>query len=211
MAGITEDDPVPPQESPGRKSKAVIVLQLMKRWRNVQYDRRPGRRPPSILMSKLIADNAGQTVTLSRELLHQARRMLSVFEYCQATGLLMSEASPVCPEDLLTDRWPASPEEQSQFTVDLRELVRDSERLVEGCDLDEMRTILARLFGEDPTGAVVEAYAERFGKTIRQGQSRHESGTGRLVVPTAAGIVGVRPLPSSATPRHTHYGEALEG
>ena len=211
MAGITEDDPVPPQESPGRKSKAVIVLQLMKRWRNVQYDRRPGRRPPSILMSKLIADNAGQTETLSRELLHQARRMLSVFEYCQATGLLISEASPVCPEDLLTDRWPASPEEQSQFTVDLRELVRDSERLVEGCDLDEMRTILARLFGEDPTGAVVEAYAERFGKTIRQGQSRHESGTGRLVVPTAAGIVGVRPLPSSATPRHTHYGEALEG
>lgn len=49
LAGSTEDDPVPPQESPGRKSKAAITLQLMKRWRNVQYDRRPGRRPPSIL------------------------------------------------------------------------------------------------------------------------------------------------------------------
>ena len=211
MAGITEDDPVPPQESPGRKSKAVIVLQLMKRWRNVQYDRRPGRRPPSILMSKLIADNAGQTETLSQELLHQAHRMLSVFEYCQATGRLICEANPMCPEDLLTDRWPPSSDEQLQFTTDLRELVKDSKRLVEGCDLSEMGAILAKLFGEDPTGAVVEAYAERFGKTIRKGQSRHVPGTGRLVVPTAAGIVAARPVPSSATPRHTHYGEGPEG
>ena len=35
LAGIVEDDPVPPQEHPGRKSMAVIVLQLLKRWRNV--------------------------------------------------------------------------------------------------------------------------------------------------------------------------------
>ena len=77
LEGSAQDDPVPPQELPGQKSKAVIVLQLMKRWRNVRYDRRPGRRPPSILLSNFVADNAGRTDTLSHELLHQARQLLS--------------------------------------------------------------------------------------------------------------------------------------
>ncbi len=207
LAGSTEDDPVPPQESPGRKSKAVIVLQLIKRWRNVWFDRRPGRRAPSILLSKLVGDNAGQTATLSHELLHQARMMLSVFEECQAAGRLICEANPVCSEDLLTDRWPASTEEQSEFIGDLQDLVKDAERLAEGCPLDEMRAILAKLFGENPTGAAVEAYVERFGKPIRQGQSRHESGSGRLVVPAVTASLAARAVSSSATPKHTHYGE----
>lgn len=130
--GSAQDDPVPPQELPGRKSKAVIVFQLMKRWRNVRYDRRRGRRPPSILLSKFIADNAGRTDTLSHELLHQARQLLSMFEECQAVGRLISEVNPVCSEDLLTDRWPLSTEEQLQFVSDLRALVKDAGRLAEG-------------------------------------------------------------------------------
>ena len=207
MAGSTEDDPVPPQEPPGRKSMAVIVLQLMKRWRNVQYDRRLGRRPPSILMSKLVADNAGQTDTLSKELVHQARQMLSVFEECQESSRLIHEVNPVCSEDLLTDRWPVSTEEQSQFIGDLRHLVADVEWLVKGCSLDKMKTILTRLFGEHPTGAAIEAYVERFGKPIREGRSRHEARSGRLVVPAAATTVAARPASSSKTPPHTHYGE----
>lgn len=208
MAGSAEDDPVPPQEPLGRKSMAVIVLQLMKRWRNVQYDRRLGRRPPSILMSKLVADSAGQTDSLAHELLHQARQMLSVFEGCHRSGRLIHEANPVCSEDLLTDRWPVSIEEQSQFIGDLENLVADAERLVKGCSLDEMKAILTRLFGEHPTGAAIEAYVERLGKPIRDGQSRHEAGTGRLVVPVAATTVAPRPARSSKTPPHRHYGEA---
>ena len=210
LDGSAQDDPVPPQELPGQKSKAVIVLQLMKRWRNVRYDRRLGRRPPSILLSNFVADNAGRTDTLSHELLHQARQLLSVFEEWQAVGRLISKVNPVCSEDLLTDRWPLSRDEQSQFVSDLRALVKDAERLAEGCPLDEMRAILSKLFGENPTGAVVEAYVERFGKPIRAGHSRHESGAGRLVVPAMATSVAAKPAPSSATPKHTHYGEVLD-
>ena len=132
LAGIVDDDPVPPQEHPGRKSMAVIVLQLLKRWRNVQYDLRTGRRPPSILMSKLVADNAGHTETLSRELLYQSRQMLEAFVHCQAVGKRIHVENPTCLVDVLTDRWPASMGEQVQFIEDLRELVKDAERLVKG-------------------------------------------------------------------------------
>ena len=208
LAGIVDDDPVPPQEHPGRKSMAVIVLQLLKRWRNVQYDLRTGRRPPSILMSKLVADNAGHTETLSRELLYQSRRMLEAFEYCQAVRKPIHVENPTCPADVLTDRWPASMSEQAQFIEDLRELVKDVERLVEGCRLDEIKEILTKLFGEEPTGAAVDAYAERIGESIRTGNGRHQTGSGRIVVPaaTVAGVTAL-PTPVRATPPHKFHGD----
>ena len=212
LAGSTEDDSVPPQESPGRKSKAAITLQLMKRWRNVQYDRRPGRRPPSILMSKLIAENAGYTETLSQELLYQTGQMLAAFEGYQASGMLIHAANPVCPEDILTDRWPGSMQEQMQFIKDLRELVKDVERLVDDCPLDDMREILTKLFGEEPTGAAINEYAKRMGGVIRSGKSRYRPGSGRIVVPTAVGTgVVTRPTPVRATPKHTFHGGSWQG
>ncbi len=99
-------DSVPPQEPPLRKSKAVIVLQLLKRWRNVQYDTRSGRRPPSIMIAKLVADAANHTDRLSEELLLQAKYMLSVFQQAHNQGRLVHIVNPVCTEDVLTDRWP---------------------------------------------------------------------------------------------------------
>ena len=208
VAGIIEDDPVPPQEHPGRKSMAVIVLQLLKRWRNVRYDLRPGRRPPSILMSKLIADNVGQADTLSHELLYQSRQMLAAFKRWQAAGRRIHMANPTCPSDVLTDRWPAAMWEQAQFIEDLRELVKDAERLVEECSLDDIKEILTKLFGEEPTGAAVDAYAKRVGGAIRTGKGRHQTGSGRIVVP-AASVTGVvaSPTPVRATPPHRFHGD----
>ena len=211
LRGTIDDDPIPPLESPGRKSKAVIVLQLLKRWRNVQYDSRQGRRPPSILLSKLIAENAGKTQTLSEELLHQARQILTEFERWHNLGMLIRVANPVCTEDVLTDRWPASKMEQAQFVHDLRGLVEDVEHLVAGCPLDKMREILTRLFGEQPTGAAINAYAERQGAAIQDGTSRQYPGSGRIVIPaTAATPALALATPVRTTPKHRFYGDYWE-
>lgn len=63
---------MPAQQAAHEKAKAVIVLQLLKRWRNVQYDRRNVRRPPSVMMTRLVADAANNTETLFSELALQA-------------------------------------------------------------------------------------------------------------------------------------------
>ena len=100
--------------------------------------------------------------------------------------------------------------EQAQFIEDLRDLVKDVERLVEGCLLDEIKEILTKLFGEEPTGAAVDAYAERIGESIRTGKGRHETGSGRIVVPAAsvAGVVA-SPTPARATPPHRFHGDQV--
>lgn len=200
-----DSDSVPPQQPPFRKSKAVIVLQLLKRWRNVQYDSRQGRRPPSIMIAKLVADAANHTDRLSEELLLQAKHMLSIFRQCYERGQLVHIVNPVCEKDVLTDRWPESPQDQALFIHDLENLVLKAERLVEGCDLEEMQAIMASLFGEVPATEAVKALNERIGKNIRDGRSRHDPGNGGLSIPALITPPVSRPAPRP-TPRHKFYG-----
>ena len=204
IQAAADSDPVPPQEPPFRKSKAVIVLQLLKRWRNVQYDSRSGRRPPSIMLAKLVADAANHTDRLSEELLRQAKYMLSVFRQYHNQDQLVHIVNPVCREDVLTDRWPESRQDQASFINDLEMLIAKVERLVSGCDLLEMQKIMVSLFGEVPTLEAVKAFAEGRGKEIDDGRSLHDSGVGKLIVPAL--VASVKPSGTWATPRHTFYG-----
>ena len=64
------------------------------------------RRPPSVLLTKLIGDNANQTRTLAEELEYQAGCMLARFEYEVSRNRKIVEVNPRCPRDVLTDRWP---------------------------------------------------------------------------------------------------------
>ena len=203
-----ESEPVPTPQPIFRKSKAVIVLQLLKRWRNLCYQNRAGRRPPSILLSRLIADAANHTDRLSEELLHQARHLQSVFQTADREGRLVHIANPVCDDDILTDRWPESPQSQRQFLRYIERLVHQLERLDGDCDLQEMRTILADLFGEVPATSAVTAFGDRMGQAIQAGQSQHRPGVGGLVIPAIGlGAPAVTAEPVRTTPAHTFYGE----
>ena len=200
-----ESDPVPVQEPAFRKSKAVIVLQLLKRWRNVQYDSRSGRRPPSIMIAKLVADAANHTARLSEELLLQARHMLSVFHWSHSQGQRVHIVNPVCAEDVLTDRWPGSLQDQALFIGDLEDLVQKVEWLVEGRDLEVIQQIMVSLFGEAPAKEAVRAFNDRIGNEIRGGHSRHDPQKAGLIIPGSVASVTVPPG-IRATPRHTFYG-----
>ena len=201
-----QSEPVPVQEPPFQKSKAVIVLQLLKRWRNLMYDRRPGRRPPSILIAKLVADAANKTSCLSDELRHQTQDMLRVFQWYHERGRCIYAQNPVCPEDILTDRWPGSLDEQNVFIRDLERLVESVQRLTAGCGLDEMQEIMVNLFGEIPARDAVRAFNEEQGKSMREGESRHRPGTGSIALSTGVIGSGKSSLGSRSTPEHTFYG-----
>ena len=210
MLAKAASDPVPSQEPLFRKSKAVVVLQLLKRWRNVQYDSRQGRRPPSIMIAKLVADAANHTDRLSEELLYQAGYILSVFRRAHDQDRPVHIVNPMCEGDLLTDRWPESLQPQALFICDLEDLVRKAERLVAGCDLEEMQHIMVSLFGETPARDAIRAFNERNGNVIGGGRSRYDSHKGRLVVPTAVAGSSA-PVIARSTPRHTFYGTERRG
>lgn len=199
-----DSDPVPQQEPPFRKSKAVMVLQLLKRWRNVQYDTRSGRRPPSIMIAKLVADAANHTDHLCEELLYQAQYILSVFRQYHDRDQLVHIVNPACEQDVLTDRWPGSLQDQTLFINDLEDLIRKVKRLGEGPDLEVMQEIMVSLFGEAPAKQAVQAFNKRTGDEIGGGRSQYDPQKGGLIAPVAATVIA--PSVTRPTPRHTFYG-----
>ena len=178
-----DSEPVPPQQPPFQKSRAVVVLQLLKRWRNVQYDTRDGRRPPSIVIAKLVADASDGDRSLSQELVHQARHMLSVVKGQHDRRRLIHMANPKCQEDILTDRWPESWVDQGVFVNDLRGLIQNLERLSGEIVLKEIQEIMIDLFGESPAREIITVFARDYGQEIRRGRSNHSTDTGKLVTP----------------------------
>ena len=198
LVEAADAEPVPQPEPATLKSLAVVALQLLKRWRNVQYHHRGARKPPSIVMSKLVADAAGQTATLSEEMLHQAVSMLEFFERSHNAGQCVNVVNPACPADVLTDRWPGTIEQQAVFLNDLRRLVGRLKQL-DDCDLGEMKQIMVELLGEGPTAKSFEEFSKSIGHQIKRGQGRHHRKGGRIVLPGAA-ATGI------STPKHKFYG-----
>lgn len=207
MAAQADTEPVPAQKPAAAKSMAAIALQILKRWRNVQYESRPGRCPPSIMISKMVADTVHQTNGLLAEVLVHARHMHSQLQTAHNRGMLIRVANPVCDQDVLTDRWPRSLADQEVFINDLATLVASLELLQSGRDLAVMKMVMKRLFGEDPTERVFMHFNQSIGSTVRAG-SRHVRRDGRLVVPrTTNGVdAGATAAGTVATPKHTFYG-----
>jgi hypothetical protein len=198
-------DPVPDQMPVYRKSRAVICLQLIKRWRNLAYDRRHVRLrvPPSVLLAYYIAVNANQTRTLADELIHQIECIIAALEAAERSYRTVQEFNPACPEDELTDRWPADLAEQRVFINELRAFALRLHRLRDGVPLAEMQRILEDLFGERPAREAVRKYT---------GQHIGDNNTGKGVHILRSGSIpalGSSAVPAEArpTPRSSPWGD----
>ena len=202
---LAEGEDLPEQEPAHHKSPAVIALQLIKRWCNVRYDQNPDGRPPSVMISKMVADFANRTDTLSEELLHQVRSIKDEIYRFHNQRRLIHVVNPVCKKDVFTDSWPRSLKEQSDFLVHLDDFVKKLEFLRDGCDLREMKKTMVHLFGEAPTGEVFKEFNETLGKTRERGKLHHNPRGGRLDL-TSSGIVSGVGSGTRPTRKSTFYG-----
>jgi SMODS domain-containing protein len=180
-------EPVPDQEPAYRKSRALVALQLAKRWRNVLFAKRERaklRRPPSVLLSKHFADHANRTATLSEEVEHQARQLLLRLEAEKAAGRLVHEVNPRCREDVLTDRWPEVPTNQNLMIEDLHDFTADMRLLRSGTlSIDSSRAHVRRATREKrrerlhvPGGASPRGVRHRPHRPARSGARGGDAG-----------------------------------
>jgi hypothetical protein len=196
---------VPDRKPAHGKSRALIALQLLKRWRNALFDRSDRaklRRPPSVLLTKMIGDNANRTMTLAEELEHQASRMLARFEYEINRNSKIVEVNPRCPQDVFTDRWPETMSDQKLMVDDLKDFIAKIQRLRSGTlDLAQMSAILEGLFGQRPVRKAVEDYVASMapGRT-----GRVVTSSGRVLAPGAGSVT---PSAASAIPAHKFFGD----
>jgi hypothetical protein len=200
-----EFTPVPAHSSEdGGKSATVVAMQLLKRNRNLRYNNRRGRMPPSVMIAAFAGESAVPGNSISGALDAIVSHMLDVLSTAQAEGRLVDVRNPRCSVDRFTDRWPENLSAQSTYIDDLKIFRRQLAAVMsDELSLPEKRKLLALMFGEGPAQAVIDDFAARIGKSVREG-TRDIGVTGR-VLPVAAAPAVVRP--ATAQPRgHTFYG-----
>lgn len=199
--------PVPEQCPAYQKSRAVIALQLIKRWRNLAYDKRHGARrlPPSVLLAFYVATHANQTKSLAEELSFQVESMLAVLRLAHERGKMVSASNPMCEDDILTDRWPADLSDQAAFIRELTDFAVKLRRLRGEIGLPEMQQILEDLFGEKPARSAVKDHVRRVGQDVGSTGSRFMPG--KAAIPAA--VAGSVAAPSSvrSAPSHKFFGD----
>lgn len=202
-----ETEPLPDQVSPHQASRALVCLQLIKRFRNLRYNHRNGRCPPSILLSQQVAAHYVQERGLGRALLSHAVNMRDIFKGQIEQARLLHAANPVCGEDVLTDRWPGSQTDQTTWLRDLEHLVQTLTTYVYGdLSLSQRQDILTDLFGETPAKGAISDFATRMGRDKEREASRFAPGTGRLIVPASPLVL---PRAGRVEPRTSYFGGRL--
>ncbi|PYE40393.1 hypothetical protein DFI02_1174 [Rhizobium sp. PP-F2F-G20b] len=202
----SEAEPVPAQAPAYRKSRAVIALQLIKRWRNLAYDARHqgNRLPPSVVLAHSVAVNANRTSSLSEELLHQVSCLIVELEHAERAGRVYEAFNPTCePHDKLTDRWPEDLRSQRVFIDELRAFAVEVERLRKGLPISEMRKILEKLFGEKPASDSIRNFMDRQVDDDRGGRAAHIPATGTVAAVTSIAT----PAYARATPQRSPWGD----
>jgi hypothetical protein len=204
-----ETEQVPEQIPAYRKPPAVVALQLLKRNRNVRYETRSGRRPPSVFLAQRVGSTSSGTGRPFAELLFQARALRDYLKQHHDSGRLVHVTNPRCPEDVFTDRWPGTLDNQKIYLEDLNQLITQLARLEHESDLETIQEVFSRLFGEDVSTSVVREFADKSGASIASGQLRTERNTGRVSL-VESGLAGLSFATTSSTrgaPRHTFFGE----
>ncbi|GAN78762.1 nucleotidyltransferase domain-containing protein [Acidocella aminolytica] len=200
-----QTEPLPDQLKPHETSRALLSLQLTKRFRNLRYNDRDHRCPPSVLLCRLIAEHKVFKSGFAVALLSHVTYIRDEFRAAQQAKQLYYAVNPVCPTDVLTDRWPGSLADQGLWCRDLNHYVDQLTVYVHGSPtLAQRQAILADLFGEQAARSAVRDFADRMGKDKEAGRSRYTPGTGRLVVPAAPALLA--PTRGRTEPRTNYFG-----
>ena len=196
-----EQEPVPKYEVVENKSQSTVVLQLIKQWRNFQYQSGDDKGPPSVLLSRIVAEVSNPALTLSADLEASSRNVASFIERRIANRQPIT--NPVCDEDVLTDRWTVDSPEARTFVSNISAFADDIRKIRSGADTAETRKILAKMFGEYPTRDALKRYGDRLGEAIKSGRTEHRDRTASVVIP--AGATAQRPRNTRPTRRHQFH------
>jgi hypothetical protein len=188
--------PIPSQQAVEEKATLQLVVQLLKRWRDLCYAKLPPEMSPiSIVLTTLAADTYRGERSVSKALTTALNEIVRLIDASQRAGeahIHLSNPSNLAED--LTERWNSNPAAYRSFEHCIREFQRQwTALLARGGNVNSQLEIL---FGET-VGHVLKKRAQKFQESrLRGGMGVTSSG---LLVPSAAAVIPARP--------NTFYGE----
>ena len=152
----------PEQKQFEEKSPRIVVLQLLKRFRDIRFQGRKGRRkPPSVVLAAMAIDASfGSSRSLIDEMVHVAKHMRREIEIAGSNRLDIR--NPGYNDDVFTDRWPEpDTDDQVLWYNDLNVLISELIALKDTESPSKQAEILERLFGQKVANHAVELLAKK--------------------------------------------------
>lgn len=198
-----ESQPAPPHSVVlGGKSSVTVALQLLKRYRNVRWEKREGRMPPSVMLSCLAYEIAESGRSISENLAVIVCHIHDRLTSARRNGELIQVRNPFLAADNFTDRWPEDHADQDLMINEMAHFGKLlAELLTEGTSMKRCRQILQNMFGESVGDAAIEAMGDGLAAL---------AGTGGVAL-GAAGVAASSPFASTmpSTKPVTFYGRRI--
>jgi hypothetical protein len=176
-------EPLPALQATEEKTMLQLVVQLLKRWRDVHYAN--AEYPPiSIVLTTLAADLYTREQSISTALLQVLDGIVARLDAAHARGRRLEVLNPVHPQEDFSERWDTCPDAYLAFNDGIRKFATAWR---EACETHENPGKLAKgVFGR-----VIDEAILREARTMqadRSGSLLGVTSTGRIV-PAAAAVV----------------------
>lgn len=187
-------EPLPEQESVDEKKPLQLAVQLIKRWRDIYYEKAPEFAPISIVLTTLAAEEyRGQTSVKDAI----AGILGGVMARIPPTGRLVV-LNPTNNKEDFSERWDENSDGYLAFVEGLKFLHRRWKDLDGKPGIHNAKQILEALFGEKLYQRALSNQAEAIRKAHEAGRIGVKRGTGGV------GLLGA--TYTQAVPRNTFYG-----
>lgn len=193
---FADSEPIPPQQAVSEKPPLKLVVQLLKRWRDMRYASNQGLAPISIVLTTLAAQTYRGEVTISGAMDTILAAIVDAINAVWPKRLVV--LNPSNNDEDLSERWDTDRGAYEVFALSLRELRSEWQQLRAESGLQNVTRTLQRLFGDELARGVVRKQAE----FIEAARAKQMLGTKKQ-----SGIVSLAASASPAILRNTFYGE----
>ncbi len=176
-----------------RKLPLQIVIQLLKRHRDIMFDG-DDKKPISIIITTLATKAYQGESSVYEAMLNIIARMNDIIEN---RGGVKWVANPVNQEENFADRWIKDPQRERNFYRWLEQIRKDFHLLTtySGQGVHQLKQPLVNMFGDSVTTKAFANYSTNVQSGVSKGKVAMAAGTGML------GVTG-----RAAVPKHNFFG-----
>jgi len=183
---MAKAEPIPPQEAAEEKAILKRVVQLLKRWRDVRYQREPKLAPISMVLTTMAAQAYGGERTVTGAMTSVLNNFVSLIA---SSNPRVYVPNPANPKEDLSERWNDAAQYRT-FVDGVRELHKRWSEVLAATGIQNVAQKLEQVFGEPVTAAIRKQ--ARTLQDLREKSSLRVATAGLLTSAPAVGIP-VRP------------------
>ena len=193
-------EPIPSHESAERKEILKVVVQLLKRARDVAFSRSQFDKdlaPASIVLTTLVAELYQGEDSVDQAISRILEGILCHIE--NARPGILTVINPTNEDEIFSEQWEQNPESYRQFVIWIQGFFNAWKQLQRQQGLPKIKHDLAMLFGDDVTLSAFSELAEHFARDRRDGGLGILPGRGLVPISTVSNPIPIK--------HHTFHGE----